>query len=125
MQYYSKFVMRSLSSRVERRKPFPRYAHSNDGGSPMKLHNFVSDQWREGTGPGEPLVDPVTGEEVARISSQGIDIAAALDFARLHRGPALRQISYVQRAELLAKIADTLAANRDEYFRLSLLNLVA
>ncbi len=91
----------------------------------MKLLNFVSGQWREGAGPGESLLDPVTGEELARISSQGIDIAAALDFARLHGGPALRQLNYVQRADLLAKTADALAANRDEYFRLSLLNLGA
>jgi len=46
-------------------------------------------------------------------------------FARTQGAPALRQLTYVQRAELLAKIADVLAANRDEYFRLSLLNLGA
>jgi len=33
--------------------------------------------------------------------------------------------TYIQRADLLGKIADALAANRDEYFRLSLLNLGA
>ena len=39
--------------------------------SQMKLSNYVSGQWQDGAGPGEPLVDPVTGEELARISSQG------------------------------------------------------
>jgi 3,4-dehydroadipyl-CoA semialdehyde dehydrogenase len=91
----------------------------------MKLPNFVTGQWREGTGPGETLIDPVTGDELANISSQGIDLEAALVFARTHGGPALHQLTYTQRAELLAKISDTLAANRDEYFRLSLLNLGA
>jgi 3,4-dehydroadipyl-CoA semialdehyde dehydrogenase len=91
----------------------------------MKLPNYVAGQWREGTGEGEPLIDPVTDDELARISSQGIDLKSALEFARSQGGPALRQLSYVQRAELLAKIADVLAANRDEYFRLSLLNLGA
>ncbi|MGB0034366.1 MAG: 3,4-dehydroadipyl-CoA semialdehyde dehydrogenase [Candidatus Acidiferrales bacterium] len=88
----------------------------------MKLPNFVSGEWKEGTGAGEPLIDPVTGDELARISSQGIDVGAALEFARSKGGPALRKSSYRERAELLGKIADTMTANRDEYFRLSLLN---
>ncbi len=91
----------------------------------MKLPNYVSGEWSEGTGPGEPLIDPVTGDELARISSEDIDLEAALAFARAHGGPALRQLTYAQRAEMLGKIADTLAANRDEYFRVSLLNLGA
>jgi len=91
----------------------------------MKLPNYVNGRWVEGAGPGEPLIDPVTGDELARISSQGMDLAAALAFARAHGGPALRQFTYVQRAEMLGKIAEALAANRDEYFRISLLNLGA
>jgi 3,4-dehydroadipyl-CoA semialdehyde dehydrogenase len=91
----------------------------------MRLANYVSGQWSEGAGLGETLIDPVTGDELANISSQGVDLEAALTFARAHGGPALRQLTYAQRAEILAKIADVLAANRDEYFRLSLLNLGA
>jgi 3,4-dehydroadipyl-CoA semialdehyde dehydrogenase len=88
----------------------------------MRLANFVSGQWREGTGPGEPIIDPVTGEELARVSSQGIDIELALEFARSTGGPALHLLTYNQRAGLLAKIGEILTANRDEYFRISLLN---
>ncbi len=91
----------------------------------MKLPNYVSGRWSEGLGAGELLVDPVTGDELASISSQGIDLEAALQFARAHGGPALRRLTYIQRADLLGKIADALAANREEYFRLSLLNLGA
>jgi len=91
----------------------------------MRLANYVSGQWLEGTGAGELLIDPVTGDELARISSQGVDLEGALSYARTHGGPALRQMAYAHRAELLSKIADVLAANRDEYFRLSLLNLGA
>ena len=91
----------------------------------MTLPNYVSGCWSEGLGTGELLVDPVTGDELASISSEGIDLEAALQFARAHGGPALRQLTYIQRADLLGKIADALAANREEYFRLSLLNLGA
>jgi 3,4-dehydroadipyl-CoA semialdehyde dehydrogenase len=91
----------------------------------MNLPNFVGGQWREAAGTGDPLVDPVTGDELVRISSQGMDIRAGLEFARTQGGPALRQMSYRERAELLGKIADVLTVNRDEYFRISLLNLGA
>jgi len=91
----------------------------------MKLPNYVRGEWREGAGLGEVLIDPVTGDELANISSHGVDLECALSFARTQGGPAVRQLSYAHRAELLAKIADVLTANRDEYFRISLLNLGA
>ena len=91
----------------------------------MNLANYVSGEWKTGADPGEPLVDPVTGDELVRISSQGIDVKAALEFARSEGGTALRALTYGERAALLAKIGETLTANRDEYFRLSLLNLGA
>jgi 3,4-dehydroadipyl-CoA semialdehyde dehydrogenase len=91
----------------------------------MKLPNYVSGQWKDGAGAGEPLVDPVTGDELARISTQGIDVGTALEYARSQGGPALRQMTYRERAELLGKMAEPLAANRDEYFRISMLNLGA
>jgi 3,4-dehydroadipyl-CoA semialdehyde dehydrogenase len=91
----------------------------------MKLPNYLADKWSEGSGAGVPLVDPVTGDELARISSEGADLQASLDFARSQGGPALRQLTYRQRADLLAKMGEVLTANRDEYFRLSLLNLGA
>src|SRR5260370_697269 len=91
----------------------------------MKLPNYVNGQWSEGAGSGESLIDPVTGDELVSISSQDLNLESALQFARARGGPALRQLTYAQRAEMLAKIADALAANREEYFRLSLLNLGA
>jgi 3,4-dehydroadipyl-CoA semialdehyde dehydrogenase len=88
----------------------------------VKLTNFVNSQWKEGEGPGEPLVDPVTGEEVAHVTSKGIDLRQAFGFARSTGGLELRELSYAQRAEMLGKIADVLSANRAEYFRISLIN---
>ena len=46
----------------------------------MKLANYVSGRWSEGLGSGELLlVDPVTGEELASITSQGIDLEASTE----------------------------------------------
>src|SRR5256886_3201958 len=55
----------------------------------------------------------------------GVQTCALPIFARTYGGPALRRLSYAQRAEILGKMADALVANRDEYFRISLLNLGA
>lgn len=88
----------------------------------MKLKNFVSGQWIEGKGTGTALVDPVTGDELARASTEGVDYKAALDFARRTGGPALRAMSFAERAALIGKVADVLVANRDKYFGLAQAN---
>ena len=88
----------------------------------MKLASYVGGGWVEGGGEGVALTDPVLGDELARASSEGIDIGAALDYARRTGGPALRRLSFAQRAGLLKGIADTLGANRDGYFETALAN---
>ena len=88
----------------------------------MKLASYVGGGWVEGGGRGVALTDPVLGDELARASSEGIDIGAAMDYARKTGGPALRRLSFAQRAGLLKEIADTLGANRDGYFETALAN---
>lgn len=80
-----------------------------------KLASYVGGKWVEGTGDGTALTDPSTGQELARASSAGVDMKAALDHARLVGGANLRALSYEERAGLLGNIAETLGANRDKY----------
>jgi len=68
------------------------------------LRSYVSGAWTEPAddGPGaRPVLDAVTGEEVARVSSAGIDLGAALAYGRSAGGPALRELTFHQRAALL------------------------
>lgn len=88
----------------------------------MKLANYVSGKWIEGKGEGVPLVDPVTGEELARATSDGVDLAAGLHHARTIAGPALRAMTYAERGGLLRAVADALTARRDQYFDIALRN---
>lgn len=88
----------------------------------MKLTNYLTGEWRDGTGDGAALIDPVTGEELARATSDGIDLAAALDFARTQGGPALKALSFKERGALLAKAVEVLNANRDKYADIALRN---
>lgn len=82
----------------------------------MKLANYVYGERVEGAGEGTALRDPVTGEELLRVSSDGVDIGRALAFARQTGGAALRATTYEERAAMLDAIAKLLAANRADYF---------
>jgi 3,4-dehydroadipyl-CoA semialdehyde dehydrogenase len=88
----------------------------------MKLGSYVSGAWTDGGGEGVALVDPVLGDELARASSEGIDLGAALDHARKMGGPALRKLTYAERGALLKSFADTLSENRDAYYATALAN---
>jgi 3,4-dehydroadipyl-CoA semialdehyde dehydrogenase len=85
----------------------------------LKLESYLAGNRQSGSGNGESLVDPVTGEILATASSQGLNLMEALEYSRNVGNPALQALSYKQRAELLGKIADVLAANRAEYFEIS------
>ncbi len=86
------------------------------------LHSYVGGKWQAGAEQGAPLVNPTTGDTVAWASSKGLDLKFALAYSRNVGGPELRKLSYAQRAELLGKIADTLAARRDEWFQIARVN---
>lgn len=88
----------------------------------MKLANHVNGQWLDGAGEGIALTDPVTGEVLVRVSSDGLDLGAALSFAREAGGSALQAMTYEVRAGLLGRIAEVLAVNRDSYYDISLRN---
>jgi len=83
------------------------------------LRSYVSGQWQAPAEDGRPLHDAATGAEVARISSAGIDMAAALEHGRLVGGPALRALTFHQRAALLKSLAAYLREHRDELYELS------
>src|SRR5215467_3394472 len=83
------------------------------------LRSYTGGQWRSPTGEGSPLRDAVTGEEVATISSEGIDMAAALEYGRTVGGPALREMTFHQRAALLKALAANLREHRDDLYALS------
>jgi oxepin-CoA hydrolase / 3-oxo-5,6-dehydrosuberyl-CoA semialdehyde dehydrogenase len=82
------------------------------------LHSYVSGQW---TAPadGRPVLDAVTGGEVARISSAGIDMGAALDYGRRVGGPALRALTFHDRAALAKAAGSMLREHREELYALS------
>lgn len=85
----------------------------------MILRSFVGGRWVEPQGEGQRLYDAVTGAELARVSSDGIDVAAALAHARGQGGPALRALTFHERADCLKALGQFLRGHRPELYALS------
>ena len=79
------------------------------------LENFVCGRWITGSGAGEPLTDATLGHELARVSTEGLDLGGALAYARGTGGPSLRALTFAQRAGLLDAVAKVLGAGRAKY----------
>lgn len=86
------------------------------------LKNYLNGQWTEGRGRSTPLLDPVTGAELVRVSSEGLDLMTGFSHARVKGGGALRELTYSQRAALLGEVAKVLQKHRDAYFEISTAN---
>src|SRR5215469_6837847 len=83
------------------------------------LRSYVGGSWITPDDEGRPVLDAVTGDEVARVSSAGVDLAAALDHGRSAGGPALRELTFHQRATQLKALGSMLREHRDELYALS------
>jgi oxepin-CoA hydrolase/3-oxo-5,6-dehydrosuberyl-CoA semialdehyde dehydrogenase len=83
------------------------------------LHSYLGGRWVSPSGDGTPVHDAVSGEEVARVSSAGLDIRGALAYGRTVGGPSLRELTFHQRGALLKDVALMLREHRDELYALS------
>jgi oxepin-CoA hydrolase / 3-oxo-5,6-dehydrosuberyl-CoA semialdehyde dehydrogenase len=83
------------------------------------LRSYVSGHWVTPEGDGRPVLDAVTGEEVARVSAAGVDLAGALAYGRRAGGSALRELTFHQRAGILKALCSHLREHRDELYALS------
>src|SRR3954471_21039896 len=84
----------------------------------LKLLNYAADRWIEGGGLAE-VQSAVTGETVALTGSEGLDFAAMLHHARSAGGPALRRMTFHERAWMLKDLANAVMARKEELYELS------
>ncbi|GAB3774001.1 oxepin-CoA hydrolase/3-oxo-5,6-dehydrosuberyl-CoA semialdehyde dehydrogenase [Nocardioides ginsengisegetis] len=83
------------------------------------LESYTAGTWFHAEADGEALLDASTGEEVARISSSGLDLTAMVEHARNVGGPAVRDLTFHERAGLLKALAKHLSAHKGEFYALS------
>ena len=86
------------------------------------LRSYIGGTWVDPAGESVAVLDAVTGDEVVRVAStgnDGIDRRAALAHARTVGGPALRELTFHDRAATLKSVGTMLRENRDELYALS------
>lgn len=86
---------------------------------PRRLESYVGGQWVAGAKDGVPLLDASTGAPVAFIDSTGIDFKAILAYGRDKGGPALRRLSFHERAAMLKALGQALMERKEEFYALS------
>ncbi len=86
---------------------------------PITLQNYAEGKWVAGSGGLAELRSAIDGDVVALTSSQGLDFAAMLKFAREQGGSALRALTFHQRALMLKALAEALTAKKDALYELS------
>jgi 3,4-dehydroadipyl-CoA semialdehyde dehydrogenase len=85
----------------------------------IQIESFVSGKWVAGGGKGASLLNPATEEVLATASTEGVDFAAALAYAR--QGSAtLRKASFKERGEMLRAMSRAIHAHRDELITLAI-----
>ncbi|HWT34431.1 MAG TPA: phenylacetic acid degradation bifunctional protein PaaZ [Microbacterium sp.] len=84
------------------------------------LPSHVKGAWVTPDDPDATIVrDASTGVEVCRVSSAGVDLAGALDYARDAGQRSLGRLTFHQRALLLKQFALALGAHKEELYALS------
>ena len=85
----------------------------------MRLQSYVAGHWQSGEGRAALLRDASTGAVVAEATSEGIDFSAMLRHAREVGGPALRALTFHERASMLRALGKRLLDFKAEFYALS------
>ncbi len=72
------------------------------------LESYLNGQWTAGTGDGQQYVDAATGEALGSVSSAGLDLAAAVHYARTVGVAAVQALTFHERATILRNIGKLL-----------------
>ncbi|HWE46795.1 MAG TPA: phenylacetic acid degradation bifunctional protein PaaZ [Caulobacteraceae bacterium] len=86
---------------------------------PLKLMNYAEDRWHGADGGLAEARSAVTGEPVAELGSQGLDFGGMARHARKVGGPALRALTFHQRAHALKALAQAVMDRKEELYDLS------
>jgi oxepin-CoA hydrolase / 3-oxo-5,6-dehydrosuberyl-CoA semialdehyde dehydrogenase len=84
----------------------------------MKLMSYAEGRWHEGSGTPAEVRSAVTGDVIALVNSDGLDIVAMLGHAR-KAGIALQALTFHQRADMLKRLAQHISASKEMLYQLS------
>ena len=85
----------------------------------LSVRSFVAGRWVDPDDSARPIENAITGDVMARAGNASLDIPEMLDFARTVGGPALRQMTFHDRARMLKALALHLGEHKRELYDLS------
>jgi oxepin-CoA hydrolase/3-oxo-5,6-dehydrosuberyl-CoA semialdehyde dehydrogenase len=85
----------------------------------LLLESFAAGKWIGPAGSPKMLKSAVTGEPIAELGSAGLDFAGMAEHARAIGGPALRKLTFHERAARLKALAQYLNERREPLYELS------
>lgn len=86
----------------------------------MKLQSYAQGEWHQFSKSGVILNSAINGEPVAEISSQGLDFADMVNYARTVGGPALKKFTFHERALMLKQLAVYLLERKELFYTCSI-----
>src|SRR5689334_5135517 len=86
-----------------------------------QLLNYALDTWQAGDGQLANLVSAIDGAPVATTGSGGLDFGGMLRHAREVGGPALRRMTFHERARMLKALGSAIMARKEELYELNYL----
>jgi len=86
-----------------------------------QLENFALGKWIKGQGEGQRLFNAVTGEALYTASSQGLQFADMMEYARTTGGKNLRKMTFQERGRMLKALALYLTEKKEEFYKISYL----
>ncbi|MDP9086297.1 MAG: aldehyde dehydrogenase family protein, partial [Pseudomonadota bacterium] len=85
----------------------------------LALASYAGDCWAGGGTTASEILSAIDGSPVATIGSAALDFGAILTHARTVGGPALRAMTFHERARLLKGLGQAITARKEELYALS------
>ena len=85
----------------------------------LALSSYAADRWTGGGRVASELLSAIDGSPVATIGTDPLDHGALLNHARAVGGPALRAMTFHERARLLKGLGQAIMARKEELYALS------
>ena len=85
----------------------------------IEVQSYAEGKWHTGKANQRYVNHAVTGEQVAAVSSDGLDFNAMLEYGRRVGGSTLRQMTFHERALMLKALAKHLNENKKRLYELS------
>jgi len=85
----------------------------------MKLHSYVAGKWHQGSGAGVEVFSALDGSPVCNVDSSGIDFESVVRHGKESGGPALRAMTFHDRAAALKAMAKHLMVKKEDFYTVS------